>query len=368
MARTNRKPKASGLRALGLRVFNKLFLRSTILRTHKDVAGLSMQMRLMDKRIEYVIARMDAYAEAEDKIDAAFREEMRGRDEAKMAALSKIEAQTAEFTTRMEAISQEHHAGRLALEEGQARLVTDILNHNSQLFQAIDRNATLVHDTVRHMLLNEFRQREATRSLLRELHFGLDANLAEGAAEAPDYLLQLHRHIARRRPATVVALGCGLSTLVAAAALAAHGGRLYGVVEDQARAVAANEALAARGLSKTAMVRHASLSAWTPPKPTRLGNEWQWYKLPEEVEALETIDLVIVEGPSRAEAIYARYPAVPHLRARMIAGSAAIMPDAKRPDERAVATEWARLDDVRAEFLDDEVAGGLAEMVVPVVQ
>ncbi len=458
----NGKRKASGLRAFGLKVFNKLFLRSTISRTGKDVAGLSAQMRLVDKRVEYMIARMDAYAEAEDKIDAALREEIRRRDDAITTSIRELSRQCADTGRAMNALEQRINTiadaqanvlaglqdllaprdaeGNPALDllqeqlaalserkeanfadlrerladqaEAQARTISgledrlsaitsiqenvvlslqkllspdaaeaqfaafrkvleeqavEIRKNRSQLVSAMERNATLVHDAVRQATLNEFRQREATQALVREMNFGLDADLGEGEPVAPDYLLHLYRHIVRRRPAEVVAFGCGLSTLVAAAALAANGsGRLVAIDEDEARVAAVNAALTARGLLPHAEALHAPLGDWTPPQPTRLGTSWQWYTLPAAMEALEAIGLVIVEGPRIPNAIYVRYPAIPQLRARMIPGSAALMPDAKRPYERAVATEWARLSDMRADFVDDAIASGLAEVVVRV--
>lgn len=426
LSKARNRPKASGLGAFGLKVFNKLFLRSTIARTGKDVAAVNrsvaelaaqarkaarsntLAVQLIDKRVEYMIARMDAYAEAEDKIDAALREEMRKRDEALTASIRELDRRYANTGKAMNALEQRistiadaqartisgledrlseitsmqenvisslqklllldaadaHFAEIRGLLEKQA---VEIRKNRSQIISAMERNATLVHDTVRQAALNEFRQREATQALVREMNFGLDADLGEGQPAAPDYLLQLYRHIVRRRPSEVVVLGCGLSTLVAAAALAANGsGRLVAIDEDEARASTVNAALAAHGLSAHAHAHHAPLVEWIPPQPTRLGTSWQWYEMPAATEALETIDLVIVEGPRTPKAIYARYPAIPQLRTRMPPGSAALLPDAKRSAERAVATEWARLNDMRADFVDDAVAGGLAEVVVRV--
>ncbi|WP_246734945.1 hypothetical protein [Chelativorans sp. ZYF759] len=59
MAKTNDKRTASGLGTFGLRVFNKLFQRSTIARTYKDVAGLSQQIRRIESRPSRQLRLMD---------------------------------------------------------------------------------------------------------------------------------------------------------------------------------------------------------------------------------------------------------------------------------------------------------------------
>src|SRR5690606_5204664 len=79
-----------------------------------------------------------------------------------------------------------------------------------------------IEKSVERIAFNEFRPHEALDALRQLLKFDLPLPATRGWAAAPDFLLHLCQRIATHRPKVVVELGSGVSTLVAAAALAAN--------------------------------------------------------------------------------------------------------------------------------------------------
>jgi predicted O-methyltransferase YrrM len=142
----------------------------------------------------------------------------------------------------------------------------------------------------------------------------------------------LHRivdAIAASRPATVVELGAGASTLVAAKALVlSGGGRLVSFDQHADFVMATRRWLADHAVA--ADLRHAPLVT-----PT---GRWRdlWYDLDG---VPDTIDLLLIDGPpwtihpmvrARAECLFDRIPP----------GGMVILDDAARPGERLVAAGW----------------------------
>jgi len=145
------------------------------------------------------------------------------------------------------------------------------------------------------------------------------------------FLLALARRILIHRPAQVVELGGGASTLVAARALAlAGGGQLTSYDHHGGFIGETRDALAAHGL--VAEVREAPLDA--PPG----GWPGRWYGL---AHLPERIDLLVVDGPPWSIHPYVR-GAAETLFERLPVGGAVLLDDAARPGERVVARRWRR--------------------------
>lgn len=187
---------------------------------------------------------------------------------------------------------------------------------------------------------NEFRQTEALGSLLMLMKPKVPLPATRGWAGSPDFLLHIYKHIISHRTDVVVELGSGVTTVVAAAALRARGGRgrLHCVDHDPNYVEATRHLIAEHGLSDIATVHHGPLVAWTPSRETSLGKSWLWYSIPEEVDAISEIDLLLVDGPPSATGRFARYPAVPQFRSKMAPGCVVFLDDTIRADEKAIAT------------------------------
>ena len=151
---------------------------------------------------------------------------------------------------------------------------------------------------------------------------------------SPDLLAEIARQVRRRRPLCLLELGSGISTLVAASVLMRNGyGRLYSLDHDADYAHATAGELEQAGLCAFAEVRHA---------PFRKGQVYSspWYD--ESVLAdIDTLDLVIVDGPPTDLDPKAREPALAVLWPRLSIGGVMIFDDADRPGDRQVIRAWA---------------------------
>lgn len=170
------------------------------------------------------------------------------------------------------------------------------------------------------------------RALLDELGLAPDALPHLGSWKADMGLLRhIVREIARLRPAHVVELGAGASTLVAARALALHGGgQLHSYDQHGGFVDATRQWLADHHLSVD--IRHAPLDHRGPDWPGR------WYAL----EGLpDRIDLLIIDGPPWSVHPLVR-GAAESLFSRLAPNGVVLLDDAARPGERLVARRWRR--------------------------
>ena len=133
------------------------------------------------------------------------------------------------------------------------------------------------------------------------------------------------------RPATVVELGAGATTLVCAKALERNGGgRLHSFDQHAGFVQATRQWLHEEGAE--ARLEAAPLQARVPGWPG------QWYDLPE---LPEQIDLLIIDGPPWSVHPYVR-GAAECLFDRLSPGGMILLDDGARPGERVVARRWRK--------------------------
>jgi predicted O-methyltransferase YrrM len=169
-------------------------------------------------------------------------------------------------------------------------------------------------------------------ALLDRLGLPHDALPHLGSWKADTFFLwRIVRAIEKLRPAEVVELGCGASSLVIAKALELNGGgRLTSLDQHADFLEATGRWLGEHGLQ--ASMRHAPL--------VEDRTEWShnWYDLPS---LPAEIDLLIIDGPpwtlnpfvrGRAEVLFDRIKP----------GGMVLLDDAARPGERVVAQRWKR--------------------------
>lgn len=154
-----------------------------------------------------------------------------------------------------------------------------------------------------------------------------------GSWKADTYFL--HRIvdcIEELRPAQVVELGSGASSLVIAKGLELHGGGQLASYDQHPEFLAQMPAwLGEHGL--TADFRHAPLTARDPRWPGGL-----WYELSH---IPQQIDLLVIDGPPWTVHPYVRGMAE-RLFSRLSPGAIVLLDDAARPGERMVARRWRR--------------------------
>ncbi len=172
----------------------------------------------------------------------------------------------------------------------------------------------------------------AKRALMRRLQLPDDALPHLGSWKADTALL--HRIvdvIESDRPACVVELGAGASSLVAGRALALNGGgRLTSFDQHEGFVSATKGWLADNGVESD--LRHAPLTAEVPGWPGR------WYALDR---VPDRIDLLIIDGPPWTVHPLVR-GAAECLFPRLAPGATVLLDDAARPGERLVARRWRR--------------------------
>jgi predicted O-methyltransferase YrrM len=164
------------------------------------------------------------------------------------------------------------------------------------------------------------------------LAFGGDYALTADAAAV------LARRIALRRPAIVVELGSGVSTILVASMLQQQGnGRIYSLDHDPAWAEETRRQIRAAGLQDQAEVLDAPLRQQDVD-----GRSVLWYDVPAKVNDLAQIDLLIVDGPPQATDPNGlpRYPALPRLLPQLSADAEIFVDDARRPGETEMVRRW----------------------------
>ena len=151
------------------------------------------------------------------------------------------------------------------------------------------------------------------------------------------------------RPANVVELGAGASTLVCAKALQVNGsGTLHSFDQHKGFVDATRQWLKEEGA--TARLQTAPLRASVPGWPG------VWYDLSD---LPETIDLLIIDGPPWSVHPYVR-GAAECLFDRLSPGAIVLLDDGARPGERIVARRWReRWPDINFELVKGSTKGTL---------
>ena len=192
-----------------------------------------------------------------------------------------------------------------------------------------------------------YKQIESLFALYGELEPVASLPPMRGWAASPDLLRRLMELVRCQRPVTIVEAGCGPSTLVCGYALRQTGaGRIVALEHDREYAERCREQLAAHGLQQIAEVRHAPLC-----DSEIQGVRWKWYDL-SALEDVESIDLLVIDGPPESVQPLARYPALPLLADRLSEGAIAILDDGNRDGERRCVERWlAEIAGLSSEYL-----------------
>jgi predicted O-methyltransferase YrrM len=411
---------------LGLRVANKIFLRSTTHQNHLDLQELRQQIcqlsalvgerfyaletqnaALADRISEAVIdirhplvnicvdihAKQDerlsgllrTLAETASALDSSIsdsRDRIAGRIEviATEIATAKQITETASALDRSISDSRDRIAGRIeaiATEIATAKQITEtasaldssisdsrdriagrieaiateiatakqITETASALDSSISDSRELILRRIRELLSTtermSFRQHEALYGLGRVIGTQFSLPYTRGWAASPDLLLFLHEKIRTRKPELVVEFGSGVTSLIIADALQQNGvGRLQSFDHDPAYALATRTRLEQSGLSGIAQVSCVELVDWTPPSSTELGDAWKWYDITKNIDELNGIDMLLVDGPPAKTCAYARYPAAPTLIDRIKPDGLILLDDTIREDETRIAEAW----------------------------
>jgi predicted O-methyltransferase YrrM len=187
-----------------------------------------------------------------------------------------------------------------------------------------------------------YRQTEAFIQLSNLLDFKAAIPATRSWAASPDLLLTISEVIKKVRPALVVELGSGVSTLV----VAKSGARKIVSIDNSdvwgAKTVALLKEHKVRGVD----VRIA------PLRPYANGSDW--YDV-AAIRELKKIDVLIIDGPPGSKNPEARYPALQQFKDKLSPMAIVIIDDVHRDGERKLAEDFAKaLPNHTLEILDHE--------------
>lgn len=191
---------------------------------------------------------------------------------------------------------------------------------------------------------NTFRQLED----LQFLYYGLSPRLplprTRGWAASPDFLRVIAEHIADRRPATILELGSGVSTIICAYVLEKIGsGKVYALDHDEKYLGATLRQVRDHGLGTYAALIHA------PLVPNRVSRS-PWYDLAGLPDI--NVDMLIIDGPPASTTPLARYPAIPLLLGKLTENAVIILDDSARSGEQECIRRWQQEhSELRAEHI-----------------
>ncbi|TXL62320.1 class I SAM-dependent methyltransferase [Aeromicrobium terrae] len=181
-----------------------------------------------------------------------------------------------------------------------------------------------------------FEQVQATINLFTLADVKAPVPPMRGWAVSPDALNILVQEMLVVRPSVVVECGSGVSTLFLALTAKQVGldVRIVALDHDAEYAGKTNRMLALHGVDDIAMARFAAIE----PVSTDDG-ERPWYAL-SAIEDLTDIGLLFIDGPPKATAPLARYPALPQLWDRLAPDSSIVLDDTNRQDEQEIIERW----------------------------
>ncbi|MFN3940242.1 MAG: O-methyltransferase, partial [Chitinophagales bacterium] len=151
----------------------------------------------------------------------------------------------------------------------------------------------------------------------------------------PDFAFLLTRIIRERKPTTIIELGGGRSTLIAAAVLRQENlhGNIISIDADAQYQEQCRQYAVANALEKYITFIYAPLSDLQIE-----GQKYRWYNL-SELQGV-CFDLLIIDGPPEVKGTLSRYPALPQLMAHANKPAAIVADDASRPDMQTTRELW----------------------------
>jgi predicted O-methyltransferase YrrM len=188
-------------------------------------------------------------------------------------------------------------------------------------------------DDVKKEVFALFGQLQAQAALERSLALGHPLPPLRGWAGSPDFLLHVHQHIKSSKPKVIVECSSGSSTVVCARTLQQLGdGHVYSLEHSPEYAKKTRVLLEEYGLSDWATVIDAPLTFDSTDTP--------WYSLQQLPAEVQTIDLLVVDGPPADTAPLARRPALRRLLPMFATRFTILLDDANRQDEQEIVRDW----------------------------
>ena len=182
---------------------------------------------------------------------------------------------------------------------------------------------------------NQFIQLESLSSLYNSLPNLKFLPATRGWAGSPDFLAKISELILKGKPNCVLEAGSGLSTIIIGSALRLNNnGKLISLEHDRFYANITKENLDINGISQIADVKYCPLKDYTD-----FDQSWKWYDN-ENLNLINKIDMLVIDGPPGATQLLARYPAVLLLHEHFSDRTLILLDDANRTDESIIVQKW----------------------------
>ncbi|HCR98460.1 MULTISPECIES: class I SAM-dependent methyltransferase [Halomonas] len=211
------------------------------------------------------------------------------------------------------------------------------------LLQALSRRQIEMQKEQKALLENNYTQVESLIWLQKQLSLKGPLPPLRGWAASPDFLLKLHSCILSARPYNVVEFGSGASTVVIADALRQNGvGCLISMEHSQFYANQTISFLLSENLSSWVDIRTGDLVAWKGKHiNTRIDEKPSLWYQKQLLADIQSVSLIVVDGPPAATCQYARYPALLALENQLGDDVQIWMDDASRREEKIICQSWA---------------------------
>ncbi|MFJ8957408.1 class I SAM-dependent methyltransferase [Streptomyces sp. NPDC102381] len=155
---------------------------------------------------------------------------------------------------------------------------------------------------------------------------------------SPDFLLHIVSEIQDRRPASILDIGSGATTIWMAHALRHFGipGKIVSIDHEEQFGEDTARNLKKHGMDDIAEVRIAPLV-----EVEVRGEKRHWYD-PKQLDDVKDCPMVAIDGPPGFLHPLSRYPALPIISSKVSRDGWIFMDDASRPDELEIVELWCR--------------------------
>lgn len=246
-----------------------------------------------------------------------------------------VEVSIQRMMLRLEEVEARAEAARSAASELGPRV--EQLRHDSAVE---NESAVARHGSSMTMLRRLAHEPVAQLQALDQLHARLGKAverlpLLGGWAIDPTTALLLFDEMQTVRPECVLECGSGSSTVWIAEMLRQlGGGRLVSIEHDEHYVTVVREMVRDAGLSDWADIRHAPLVE----APNGLSGV-RWYD-PAAIADIDSVQILLIDGPPAKTGHQARYPALPVLSSKLAPGARVVLDDARRSEERRTVDRW----------------------------
>lgn len=230
----------------------------------------------------------------------------------------------------------------LALSIYQIRILKRI---NGKLIKLVapERDVRRIAKELEAASRESYRQSEFYSQLLRLLDLKAPIPSTRSWAASPDVLLTLLQHAKESNPKIILDLGSGMSTLVLAKS--APTAKVISIDNSAEFAQKTRQMLSLHGVVN-ADVRVAPLTAHA--------SGVDWYEI-SQLEDVNNIDLLFIDGPPGSKNDRARHPALAECLSKLSPRAIIVIDDASRDGEKDLAHEFVKaLPSHTLEFLSHE--------------